>query len=122
MRDMDTHKGGFVKDYHHCRVHNANTNEGAKMFKYAARHWAHFRCWLWSRVPELPKPVTEVAVVRLLATLHVHELNDFPVMAVADVLESYGYYERSIVVMKAAIRLAKGRENAKGPGAQTVRL
>lgn len=94
-----------------CRVHNLTTDDDARMFKYAIRHWAHYRCWLWAKMPELPKPFQIEDITRLLSTLHVHELNAFPVMALSEVLESYGIYGKTIIVMKAAIKMAKRRES-----------
>lgn len=86
------------------------------MFKYAARHWAHFRCWLWAKIPEQARPLKLEPLVKLLSTLHVHELNQFPVMALDDVFQSYGLLENGkfpdcVVVIRAAIKLAKERES-----------
>ena len=100
----------------HCRLHNPTTIKKAQMFKYAARHWAHFRCWLWAKLPEQARPLKLEHVVKLLSTLHVHELERFPVCALSEVFQSYGILENGkspdvVVVMKAAIKLTKERES-----------
>jgi len=87
------------------------------MFKYAARHWAHFRCWLWAKLPEQSRPLKLESVVNLLSTLHAHELEQFPVLALSDVFQSYGILENGkfpdiVVVMKAALKLSEKRESA----------
>lgn len=101
---------GATMNVNVCRVHNPTTDAGARMLKYATRHWAHYRCWLWARVPELPRPFKIEHVTALLSKLHVWQLNEFPVMALADLLESYGIYGKSIIAMKAALKIAKKRE------------
>lgn len=112
-----------------CRVHNPTTDAEARMFKYAARHWAHFRCWLWARVPQLAKPLKIEHVVRLLSTLHVHELNQFPVMALSELVQSYGLLDEKrdgfvdvVIVMRAAIKIAAEREARVPKGRQGVGL
>lgn len=86
------------------------------MLKYATRHWAHFRCWLLAKLPEQGRPLKLEHIVGLLSTLHVHELNQFPVMALSEVFQSYGLLENGrfpdcVVVIMAAIKLAKERES-----------
>lgn len=101
-----------------CRLHNPTTDNDARMFKYATRHWSHYRCWLWARIPEMPKPLKLEHLVNLLSQLHSWQLKEFPVMAVADVIQSYGLLNEKrdgfadvVVVMKAAIKIAKARES-----------
>ncbi len=62
-----------------------------RMVKYAARHWAHYRCWFEARAREfdLAKDL-EDQIVELIKQLHVWELQEFPVLALADWLEDSG--------------------------------
>jgi hypothetical protein len=81
------------------------------MVKYGTRHWAHYRCWLWSKAAELPKPVQPADVVNLLAnSLHEHQIRNFPVLAICEFLEMYGIYGKAVIVIKVAIKIAASPE------------
>ncbi len=71
---------------HTCRFCNVQESRG--MVKYAARHWAHFECWLYMKGRELSDPVAHQQILDLLqASFHDWQLKQFPVFKLADWLE-----------------------------------
>jgi hypothetical protein len=70
---------------HTCRF--CRKYEG-KMVKYAARHWAHFECWLLMKGRELEDPTKYEGILDLfVASFHDWQLKQFPVFKLAEWLE-----------------------------------
>ena len=63
------------------------------------------------KAAELRHPLTDASFVNMLATLHAHDIRVVPVLAVQEVLWSYGITTSPIVVIKAAIKIAEKRES-----------
>jgi len=73
---------------HTCRFCKQD-HKRQNMFKYAARHWAHFDCWLYAKGAELQDPQNYRQVEAMLeAGMHDWQLRQFPVFRLADWLEA----------------------------------
>lgn len=69
---------------HMCRFCKQDHNK-QRMFKYAARHWAHYDCWLAAKGLELDNPSDYCQLEAMLeACLHGWQLREFPVFKLAD--------------------------------------
>jgi hypothetical protein len=85
------------------------------MFKYAARHWAHYACWLERKVGEAGLGYKTETFVNILKELPSWQIGEFPVIPLEDLLRSYGRTDSATVVLRAAIKLAKERESSERP-------
>lgn len=88
---------------------------GQKMLKYAARHWAHYRCWLRVKGAEIPVPLrkSRKALLDLLVTnLYGCQLAEFPVMGLADWMEDFGVPGRAVTLLEQAIQIVREEEAA----------
>lgn len=75
---------------HTCRFCKQD-RKGDRMFKYAARHWAHYECWLNCKGAEIREPwIYRHIEVMLEAGMHGWQLRNFPVFKLADWLQSHG--------------------------------
>lgn len=73
------HTCRFCKEYHNRQ----------RMFKYAARHWGHYDCWLYAKGAELQDPSSYRQVEAMLeAGMHGWQMREFPVFRLADWLEA----------------------------------
>lgn len=74
---------------HICRFCKQD-HKRQRMFKYAARHWAHYDCWLKAKGAEISDPGDYHRVEAVLeACLHGWQLREFPVFKLADWLEAH---------------------------------
>lgn len=72
---------------HTCRFCKQD-HKRQNMFKYAARHWAHFDCWLYTKGKEIQEPWIHTHVEAMLETgMHGWQLRQFPVFRLADWLK-----------------------------------
>lgn len=75
---------------HMCRFCKQDHNR-MRMFKYAARHWAHYDCWLQAKGAEIREPGVYHEILQLLQLgMHGWQLRQFPVFKLADWLEAHG--------------------------------
>lgn len=73
---------------HTCRFCRDYSTRKDNMVKYAARHWAHFECWLLMKGREIQDPTRHEEILNLLvATFHDWQIKQFPVFKLADWLE-----------------------------------
>lgn len=71
-----------------CKVDNLSFPNAGKLVKYAARHWAHYHCWLETKSKEIVDPTEGSQVVAFLAaSFHGWQLRNFPVFVLAEWLE-----------------------------------
>lgn len=74
---------------HVCRFCKSD-HKRQNMVKYAARHWAHYDCWLEAKGKELTDPQEYRQIETLLETsLHGWQMRNFPVFRMADWLEAH---------------------------------
>jgi hypothetical protein len=74
---------------HMCRFCKQDHNR-QRMFKYAARHWAHYDCWLEAKGKEIREPGVYHEILQLLELgMHGWQLEQFPVFKLADWLEAH---------------------------------
>lgn len=101
-----SHVCRFCKEYHNRQ----------RMFKYAARHWAHYDCWLQAKGAELADPSNHSQVEAMLeACLHGWQLREFPVFRLADWLEANktksapgkSWVDKACVILERAIARAE---------------
>ena len=86
------------------------------MLKYAARHWAHYRCWLRVKSAEIPvslKKSRETLLDLLVTNLHSCQLAEFPVMGLADHMESYGVPGRALTLLERALNIVRDAESTR---------
>ena len=73
-----------------CRFCKSDSERKSRMFKYAARHWAHYDCWLDAKGKEIREPGMYADVLQLLQLgLYGWQLQQFPVFKLADWLEKH---------------------------------
>ena len=88
-----------------CRYCRKEKPEWLK--KYAPRHYAHFRCWLWHNAP------VHGNLMQFLSKLPVWEIRNIPVLAVCDWLEEFDDGRASgLGLIQNALRIAMRREAA----------
>lgn len=96
---------------HVCRFCKSD-HKRQNMVKYAARHWAHYDCWLEAKGKELdPRPQARDVVGMLQTSLHDWQLRGFPVFRMADWLEAHqvvsasgkSWVDKACWVLKQAI-------------------
>lgn len=73
---------------HTCRFCKTDLH-GVRMVKYAARHWAHYGCWLNARGKEIADPHIYQGVLQALEGLREHQLQGFPVFTLAKWLHEH---------------------------------
>lgn len=87
-----------------------------RMFKYAARHWAHYDCWLEAKGKEIQDPRIHTQVEAMLeASMHGWQLREFPVFKLADWLEAHksesapgkSWVDKAMGIIKRAIKRAE---------------
>jgi hypothetical protein len=60
------------------------------MFKYAARHWAHYDCWLEVKGKEIPEPWIYRGILSTLQMgMYDWQLRQFPVFKLAEWVEKH---------------------------------
>lgn len=73
---------------HTCRFCKTDLH-GVRMVRYAARHWAHYGCWLNARGLEIADPHIYQGILQALEGLREWQLQGFPVFALSDWLKRY---------------------------------
>lgn len=105
---------------HTCRFCKQD-HKKQRMFKYAARHWAHYECWLNCKGAEIREPwIYRHVEVMLEAGMHGWQLREFPVFRLADWLQSHdtkdapgkSWVDKACGILKRAIARAE-RETVK---------
>jgi hypothetical protein len=91
------------------------------MLKYAARHWAHFGCWLNCKGSEIREPWIYGGLLSMLtAGLHDWQLQQFPVFKLSEWLQSHGvnfpkqagksWVDKARWLLRRATELSRGQE------------
>lgn len=99
---------------HTCRFCKQD-HKRQRMFKYAARHWAHYDCWLAAKGMEIVEPGNYRGLLAMLqAGLHGWQLRDFPVFRLADWMEAHrtnspgrSWVDKACWTIKKAIQLSE---------------
>jgi hypothetical protein len=102
---------------HTCRFCKQDHNR-QRMFKYAARHWAHYDCWLEAKGKEIPEPWIYRGILSTLQMgMHDWQLRQFPVFKLADWLEAHktrtprdgrkSWVDRACWLIETAIELSQ---------------
>lgn len=74
---------------HTCRFCKQD-HKRQRMFKYAARHWAHYDCWLQAKGAEIADTGDYHGIEALIeACLHGWQMRQFPVFKLADWLKAH---------------------------------
>lgn len=100
---------------HVCRFCKQD-RKGDRMFKYAARHWAHYECWLNCKGAGVVRPWEYHGILIMLKMgLHGWQLHQFPVFKLADWLRSHDtkdvpaktWTDKACWLLKKAIQYAE---------------
>src|SRR5437667_9542584 len=106
------------RQMHMCRFCKEDHNRH-RMVKYAARHWAHFDCWLDAKGKELgPKPTFKAVLELLKTSLHGWQLEQFPVFKLTDWITVSGmemHGERPVDVACTLLKQAISRTTSEKP-------
>jgi len=101
---------------HTCRFCKKD-RPGVRMVKYAARHWAHYECWIEAKGKEILDPAIYQGMLQALEGLHDWQLKQIPVFKLADWLERNGtvcpgktWVDRAMWLVKKAIQLHEDNE------------
>jgi hypothetical protein len=94
------------------------------MVKYAARHWAHYECWLQARGAQIQEPWIYQGILQALEGLHAWQLKQMPIFRFADWLKMHDtktpkeagktWTDKACWLLKKAIQL----QEVKAPDAR----
>lgn len=98
-----------------CRFCKKMDVKAGKLVKYAARHWAHHRCWLEAKSAEIDPTEASNVIGLLSGAFHGWQLRNFPVFGLADWMERKGtevagksWADKAMNVLKKAIAQSEG--------------
>lgn len=94
-----------------CRFCGVQDPKAGKLVKYAARHWAHYHCWIETKGREIADPTKAQEVIALLSdAFHGWQLRNWPVFVFAEWVERKGtkasgktWVDKAMNILKTAI-------------------